>query len=225
MGRMVRTGRRDFAALQRAYWRGADDAHFAWQTGAPYIADEEAALLDGVAVRPGGRLLEIGCGEGANLHHLARRLSGVRFVGVDFTLAKARFAAVHAGAPAVCADAGALPFADGTFDAVLVRDLLHHLPAHARQGALVEAARVLAPGGRLTLIEPNGRHPLIAALALGVAAERGLFASTVERAAAEVRTAGLSVEAVERRQPLPLSRVLLHHRLGIPSLGALRGVP
>ncbi len=213
---------------QRAYWRDVDAAHFDWQTGGAYIAASEAALLQCVALAPGERLLEIGCGEGANLHHLAGRLerqagesgllqaaTGALF-GVDFTLGKARFAAERTGARTACADAARLPFCDAAFDAVLVRDLLHHVPDRA--AVLVEARRVLRPGGRITAIEPNGRNPLIAAQAAAIRAERGMLVSTAARLQDELSRAGFVAISVERRQPLPLSRVLLHYKLGAPSL-------
>jgi SAM-dependent methyltransferase len=49
-------------------------------------------------------------------------------------------------------DAGALPFADGSVGALVLFDVLHHLPAPAR--FLAEAVRVLRGGGRLVLCEP-----------------------------------------------------------------------
>jgi SAM-dependent methyltransferase len=49
-------------------------------------------------------------------------------------------------------DAGALPFADASVGALVLFDVLHHLPAPAR--FLAEAQRVLRPGGRLVLCEP-----------------------------------------------------------------------
>jgi SAM-dependent methyltransferase len=49
-------------------------------------------------------------------------------------------------------DAGALPFADGSLGALVLFDVLHHLPAPAR--FLAEAGRVLRRGGRLVLCEP-----------------------------------------------------------------------
>src|SRR5262245_59979158 len=67
---------------QLAYHEEADPAHLAWQTSAPFFAETEARLVEGVRCDPGERLLEIGCGEGGNLHHL-RRLPGARY-GVDF---------------------------------------------------------------------------------------------------------------------------------------------
>lgn len=218
---------------QRAWWREVDAEHFRWQTEAPYIAESEARLLDGIfderghesgARRP-GRCLELGCGEGANLVHLLRALPEDQrptFFAIDFSHAKARFAAEATGARCLRADAARLPFADDSFDAVLIRDLLHHVPS--RRAVLAEALRVLRPGGALTIVEPNGRNPLIALTAAAISAERGMLASTSGRVADELRAVGCEVRSVEERQPMPLSRVLLHYRLGWPRLGARPGV-
>ena len=55
------------------------------------------------------------------------------------------------GVSAVCADAGALPFADGSFDAVILFDALHHMPDRANVPR--EVARVLRPGGTVVVGE------------------------------------------------------------------------
>lgn len=55
----------------------------------------------------------------------------------------------------VCADATALPFADCHFDAVTMFDVLEHIPDHKK--AVLEALRVLKPGGYLLLSAPNER--------------------------------------------------------------------
>ena len=202
---------------QRDYFRDEDAAHFAWQTGAPIIAESEAELIATVDARPGDRLLEIGCGEGANLHHLRARVADLDLYALDSSSDKARHCARANHARAVRGDAQALPFEDGSFDAVLIRDLLHHVPDRAL--ALAEAARVLKPGGRLTVIEPSRSNPIIAAMATAIPAERGMLSSTAERTAAEVAEAGLAVVSVERRHPMPIARALLHYKHGAPRLG------
>jgi SAM-dependent methyltransferase len=90
-------------------------------------------------------VLDVACGPGYLAAAAARR--GARVVGVDF--AEAMLRAARRSVPAVAfelGDAEALPFGTGRFDAVLMNFGLLHL-ARPDQ-AIVEAARVLRPGGR-----------------------------------------------------------------------------
>lgn len=230
------TARDDFLARQQAHFAAADVEHFRWQTSGPGFAARERAFvreaLEGAA-RP---LLEIGCGEGANLLHLGpagdaaedaaespATSSGGLEVGVDAfvrKLAFARSAVPHARF--ACADAGALPFADGSFATVLIRDLLHHLPEP--RAAIADACRVLRPGGRFVLIEPNARNPLVRLQMALVPAERGAARSNEAWLADLLAGQPLRDVVLRPAAPLPLDRVVLHHRFGVPRLGASRGV-
>jgi ubiquinone/menaquinone biosynthesis C-methylase UbiE len=105
-------------------------------------------LLDAVGAGPGVRLLDVGCGPGTITAAAAAR--GAHAVGVDLAagmLAVGRER--HPGLDLREGDAEALPFADGTFDAVVGGFVLNHLPSV--ETAVAEAARVLAPGGRLAV--------------------------------------------------------------------------
>jgi SAM-dependent methyltransferase len=205
-----------FASRQRAYFREAEEAKYRWQTRAPIFAATEWNLVS--AAQGDGRLLEVGCGEGGNLFHLGPR-PGLT-VGLDYSHAKLGFAVgALPWARFVGADALSLPFRSGAFDRVFCRDVLHHLPEGRRREAVAELFRVCRPGGDIVLIEPNGRNPLIAALALTTPAERGLFRSTPERVAALVRESA-SVLVLEMAQPLPMARAVLHYRYGAPALGS-----
>ncbi|MEU5955976.1 methyltransferase domain-containing protein [Streptomyces sp. NPDC047525] len=122
-------------------------------------ADTLAALLhDGTAYPPGSRVLEVGCGVGAQTVHLVDSSPGAHFVAVDRSadsLAKAR-ARVTAHAPDAhvrwCrADLFALPFPDAEFDHIFVCFVLEHLAA--AQHALAGLRRLLRPGGTITVIE------------------------------------------------------------------------
>jgi SAM-dependent methyltransferase len=206
-----------FIQLQRRYWNDADGARFLWQTRNPIMGPVEAALVERVAPRPGERILEIGCGEGANLHHLRAR-GAIRF-GVDFSRAKTAFAHHATEAHTVTADAARLPFADASFDAVLIRDVLHHVDNPA--AVLGEARRVLRPTGRLTLLEPNVGSPAIILQATLVAAERRLFGSTRGRLRQRLHAAGFTIVREVADNPFPIDRILLHPRMGLPSLAEL----
>jgi SAM-dependent methyltransferase len=122
-------------------------------------ADTLAALLHaGTAYPAGDRVLEVGCGVGAQTAHLVRSSPGARLVAVDLaedSLAKAR-ARVAAQAPGAVvhwlrADLHKLPFPDAWFDHLFVCFVLEHLPDPVR--VLAGLGRVLRPGGTITVIE------------------------------------------------------------------------
>ncbi|HYP89880.1 MAG TPA: hypothetical protein VEQ59_17045, partial [Polyangiaceae bacterium] len=56
-------------ALEAAFGDAAPD-HFAWQTRAPGVAENERALCEQAFLPLQGRVLDLGCGEGATLFHL-----------------------------------------------------------------------------------------------------------------------------------------------------------
>ncbi|MFC4054145.1 methyltransferase domain-containing protein [Actinomadura syzygii] len=122
-------------------------------------ADALAALLhDGTSFPAGSRVLEVGCGVGAQTVHLVSRSPGARLTSVDVSAAsldqaRARVAETHPGASVdfVRADLHDLPFADETFDHLFVCFVLEHLPDP--RAALAGLRRVLRPGGTLTVIE------------------------------------------------------------------------
>jgi SAM-dependent methyltransferase len=103
-----------------------------------------------------GGCLDLGCGSGIAVPVLAGL--GWRVVGVDLSVDQLHMARRHVGGvPLVQADAAALPFDDGSFEAVV--SLLTHTDLDDPEGAVAEAARVLRPGGRLVYV---GIHPCFA---------------------------------------------------------------
>ncbi|MFI0240283.1 methyltransferase domain-containing protein [Streptomyces sp. NPDC016845] len=122
-------------------------------------ADTLAALLHAGTVYPAGsRVLEIGCGVGAQTVHLARTHPGAHITAVDrsrTSLAQAR-ARVETHVPGARvewyrADLFDLPFPDAEFDHVFICFVLEHLSDPEQ--ALAGLRRVLRPGGGITVIE------------------------------------------------------------------------
>jgi SAM-dependent methyltransferase len=125
------------------------------------LADQANILVrlihQGTTYPAGARVLEAGCGTGAQTVSLAAGSPGACFTSVDISeqsLAQAAAAVAERGLNNVefaRADIFALPFPEASFDHVFVCFLLEHLAEPAR--ALAHLRRVLKPGGTLTVME------------------------------------------------------------------------
>jgi SAM-dependent methyltransferase len=125
------------------------------------LLDQAAALVEllhhDTHYPAGSRVLEVGCGVGAQTVKLAKRSPDASFTSVeisDESLAEARRRVSEAGLTNVefqQADLFALPFAAESFDDVFVCFVLEHLREPLR--ALRTLQSVLAPGGTITVIE------------------------------------------------------------------------
>ncbi|MEX2545882.1 MAG: class I SAM-dependent methyltransferase [Phycisphaeraceae bacterium] len=108
-------------------------------------------------IKPGDRVLDLGCGPGAQLMQLASLCPEARFVGVDLSepmLERARTRARQAGLTNLHwfqADITALDrFGDASFDVIVSSMTLHHLPeTRDLRRCFVHARRVLKRGGRI----------------------------------------------------------------------------
>ena len=114
-----------------------------------------ARLRDHLGDRP-GRILDVGCGTGLFAARVREALPNATVYGVDLTqgmLAKgrSRWRKLVETARPIQGDSERLPFAPGSFDAVTCANSFHHYPHQDR--AIAEIRRVLAPGGRLLLID------------------------------------------------------------------------
>ncbi|MHC5038714.1 MAG: class I SAM-dependent methyltransferase [Planctomycetota bacterium] len=118
-------------------------------------------------LRPGHRILDVGCGTGNLLLFAQESLEGRGdAVGVDpspWMLERARQKAARRPLP-VDFQKGvieALPFPDETFDRVFSTLMFHHLPADVQKRGLKEIRRVLKPGGRALIVDFSAvRNPL-----------------------------------------------------------------
>ena len=136
----------------RDYWLVADPyvaGVYRWwhlSVASPELMEAEADGWLGEA----GTAVDIGCGLGTEIAHLAAK--GWNVVGVDLSeaaLGRARRA--HGGVPFVRADVGALPFPARVFDLSLDRGCFHYLGPARWPDYAAEARRVLRPGGRMLL--------------------------------------------------------------------------
>jgi SAM-dependent methyltransferase len=116
---------------------------------------EDFALAALAETQP-GRILEIGCGLGELAARMADELRA-QVTAVDLSPRMVEMARAR-GVDGSIADAEALPFQDGEFDAVVANWVFDHLPDLHR--GLTEAERVLTDGGRLVAATFSADHLL-----------------------------------------------------------------
>lgn len=110
---------------------------------------------------PSGKvMIDVGCGDGGLCRRLAE--AGANMTGLEIDadkVAKAEAKDPDGLATYRVALGESLPFEDGTLDAVLFFNSLHHVPVDSMDQALSEALRILKPGGIVCAVEPVAEGP------------------------------------------------------------------
>lgn len=173
-----------------------------WRTGA-----EQAEIADLLRLGPDLDLLDVACGSGGPSLAFAAS-AGCRVVGLDVEAAGIAQARAEAAARGLAdradfrvADCGGrLPFADGSFGAVLCVDAVSHLPDRA--AVLREWARLCRPGGRLLFTDPVVVTGPVAKAELDARAALGFYLFVPPGVnEALVAAAGLALLRLEDRTP------------------------
>jgi ArsR family transcriptional regulator len=146
--------RRERAEAANRYFAGQADV---WdQIRSLHVAESEVerAIDQSLGKRPLGRLVDIGTGTGRMIELLGPRSS--QAIGIDRSSEMLRLARVKLEAAGIQSslrqgDMYALPLTECSADNIVIHQVLHY--AHSPAAAIAEAARVLAPGGTLLVVD------------------------------------------------------------------------
>jgi ubiquinone/menaquinone biosynthesis C-methylase UbiE len=120
-------------------------------------------LIEQAQIKPGFRVLDIGCGTGSLAVLIKRMHPESEVVGIDPDPAAISVAERKANRArlSIKFDRGfsdRLPYADASFDRVFSSFMFHHLAADEKSATLGEIRRVLKPGGSLHLLDFTRSH-------------------------------------------------------------------
>ena len=121
---------------------------YVWRAG----QDRRLELIRRYVSLENARMLDIGCGIGTYVRKLGEL--STRVYGIDIDPARVHRSESGALAAAV---SERLPFADGSFDVVLLNEVIEHVQDDA--ATLREACRVVRPGGHVVVYAPNRLYP------------------------------------------------------------------
>jgi SAM-dependent methyltransferase len=113
------------------------------------IAQDMAAHY---GLKPGMRILDVGCGKGFLLHEFTRAVPGVKVAGLDISAYAIANAKEEVKPFLTEGSAVELPFEDDSFDFVVSLGALHNLPLHQVTKAFAEIQRV-GRGGKYVMVE------------------------------------------------------------------------
>lgn len=135
--------------------------------GGRFVRQSLDQLVSFVAPKPSHRLLDIGGGTGRIAQHFCGRVAQVCILDPSSGMLRVS-SRKDLCMRTLCPTQGEseeLPFADGAFDRIIMVDAFHHL--RDQELAAREMVRVLAPGGRLVIQEPDIAHWGVKLVALG----------------------------------------------------------
>ena len=168
------------------------------------IVQDEVELLAALVPLQGAVLLELGCGNAEFSRRLARAtpVAAIAALEVDRVQHERNLAGVQE--PKISFGYGgaeAIPFADASFDGVLMMKSLHHVPMERLDDALREVRRVLRPGGWAYISEPVYAGPLNEITRLFH--DEGRVRAAAYEALKRARASGVLEEVEERTFDMP----------------------
>lgn len=184
-----------------------------------YFSIYKQKVLERVLGPAPGKVLDFGCGIGNLTHLLVRSFAEVH--GFDPSQKSVELARTRAEGATFFDDKASLPA--NTYGAIVLANVLHHVPPSSRAGLVAELVPLLAPGGKLVIFEHNPLNPVTVKAVRDCPFDEGvelLYPWEVERL---LDGAGLASRKLDYivffPRPLAKLRPLEPHLRGLP-LGA-----
>jgi len=161
----------------------------------------------------GGKILEVGIGTGIHAQRLLQVKKSLKYYGVDLSremleIAEERLRGKGTEAKLILANGENLPFQNNYFDSAFMSGSLHHFSDP--QKGVEELVRVLKPGGRFAIVEPNWIFP------------KNLFAGFVKKE--EKNVLKMKIENFRKwTEELPLEDLRMENFLYTPPLPKVFG--
>jgi ubiquinone/menaquinone biosynthesis C-methylase UbiE len=217
------TDKKEFVKYQKKWNEdNVEIERFNWQTRNKVIIEKEAKLLAPIRNSKGLDVLEVGCGEGANIENL--KGTQKRYTGIDFSKTRIKFAKHHVknkGSKFMFGDGTKIQFKDNSFDIVFCRDVIHHVWEHDK--LINEMYRVCKPGGKVILVESNALNLLNFIFSLAFRKESGM--RKIHPRYIRKLFSRLNLDknmTIEYSESYNLDRFIFHYKMGFPKLAGCR---
>jgi SAM-dependent methyltransferase len=152
-------------------------------------------------IRPGDRVLDVGCGPADILEHLP----DVDYLGIDYSAEYIEAARKRFGTRGrfLTADVASLKdHGEEGFDVAIALGVLHHLDDETARGLMSDVKRSLKPGGRFVAVDPLIEYPQNPIARLLARLDRGQFVRTVDGYSAIAKSAFEKADVEARRDML-----------------------
>ena len=146
LGRVLAGDKAEFAIIAKRfdkdYWDGSRNTGYGGYHYDGRWLSVAQRMIAHYGLKPGARILDVGCGKGFLLHEFARELPGAELAGVDVSSYALENALEEIKPSLRHGDASCLPFPDQSFDLVVSINTLHNLRLPELEKALREIERV-----------------------------------------------------------------------------------
>lgn len=124
------------------YWDGSRNTGYGGMKYDGRWRKVAKAMIDHYGIKPGDRILDVGCGKGYLAYDFTLEMPGVEVVGLDISEYAIEHSKEEIKDNLVLGDAVSLPFEDDSFDFVVSITTLHNLPPEKLVASLKEIERV-----------------------------------------------------------------------------------